>query len=79
MQIYICVCVCTEYSRKSFDSLYEVGQVLGGGGFGTVYCARHRLDELPVRFVLVLCAQSQSLSTGLNSVACLGALLYMLC
>jgi len=41
----------SEYSRKVFDFKYEVGQVLGGGGFGTVYSARRRYDQLPVSYV----------------------------
>jgi len=48
--------LCVEYSRKLFDSLYEVGQVLGGGGFGTVYSAKRRYDDLPVsyRFAFII-------------------------
>ena len=47
--ILLMICVmCAEHGRQSFDSLYEVGQVLGGGGFGTVYSGRRRYDELPV-------------------------------
>ena len=46
--------LCTECSRQTFNALYEVGQVLGGGGFGTVYCGKRRYDELPVKISVFL-------------------------
>jgi hypothetical protein len=40
---------------KEMDREYIVGELLGSGGFGTVYSGYRRRDSLPVSSIKYLC------------------------
>ena len=43
-----------KIQEKELEADYEIGVVLGNGGFGTVYAGTRRRDGKRVRFVTVL-------------------------
>ena len=51
----------SEYFLKN----YQVGQILGSGGFGTVYSGFRRKDNLPVSIQYCIDLSDYELRTGL--------------